>query len=63
MAGRSLNQNVRVSKTEAEAALQRLSVKGTFGPGDLDDVRKLRQALEALKDTDAADNQSDTGKE
>lgn len=44
-AGASLNETTRISKTEAQAALQRLSMKGFFGPGDLDEVRKLKQAL------------------
>jgi hypothetical protein len=44
-AGACLNDNTRISKTEAQAALQRLSMKTIFGPGDLDEVRKLRQAL------------------
>lgn len=44
-AGANLNESTRMSKTEAQSALQRLSMKGIFGPGDLDEVRKLRQAL------------------
>lgn len=44
-AGASLNETTRISKTEAQSALQRLSMKPFFGPGDLDEVRKLRQAL------------------
>jgi len=44
-AGAGLNETTRMSKTEAQSALQRLSMKGFFGPGDLDEVRKLRQAL------------------
>lgn len=44
-AGAGLNEKTRISKTEAQSALQRLSMKGFFGPGDLDEVRKLRQAL------------------
>jgi hypothetical protein len=44
-AGAKLNESMRISKTEAQSALHRLSMKGFFSPGDLDEVRKLRQAL------------------